>query len=358
MIHPKTLAEHPCSRLESLPVEIIELIFLHSLEINLPRASLHLGRALSNPTLYTWLIRLVFSSTNSGSQSGFFTPDFLPPPLDFWGLSWEQRQHLSTILLGCRWCTLPLMRKCQREYVDHVIRRKCADLLFSPEDQETMRDLGPRFEDLELHDRPRMGESRGKGDLVIHAQLPEDKTTRATTKKQRASSSRNHVDRKVAIWFHYGAVQIREPNEIYYENDLFRLPSSTAIGPGRIPDKLLRLPWSDSQFDFLHLLSSDFYVDEDEYSNIRSTEITSRLIRRRNSEPFRQLLQMSFRSAHCRIPSRWPLQRLHYYLVRRCAVGKGDPFASAILYERWNDLTTTVDEDLMKFFEKQAEDLS
>ncbi|KAJ5663283.1 hypothetical protein N7507_004014 [Penicillium longicatenatum] len=311
MIHPKTLAEHPCSRLESLPVEIIELIFLHSLEINLPRASLHLGRALSSPTLYTWLIRLVFSSTNPGSQSGFFTLDFLPPPLNFW------------------------------------------------EDQETMRDLGPRFEDLELHDRPRMGESRGKGDLVIHAQLPGDKTSRATTKKkQRASSLRNHVDRKVAIWFHYGAVQIREPNEIYYENDLFRLPSSTAIGPGRIPDKLLRLPWSDSQFDFLHLLSSDFYVDEDEYSNIRSTEITSRLIRRRNSEPFRQLLQMSFRSAHCRIPSRWPLQRLHYYLVRRCAEGKGDPFASAILYERWNDLTTTVDEDLMKFFEKQAEDLS
>jgi hypothetical protein len=204
-----------------------------------------------------------------------------------------------------------------------------------------------------------MGESRGKGDLVIHAQVPEDKTTQATTKKkQRASSSRSHIDRKVAIWFHYGAVQIREPNEIFYENDLFRLPSSIAIGPGRIPDKLLRLPWSDSQFDFLHLLSSDFYVDEDEYSNIRSTEITSRLIRRRNSEPFRQLLQMSFRSAHCRIPSRWPLQRLHYHLVRRCAEGKGDPFASAILYERWNDLTTTVDEDLMKFFEKQAEDLS
>ncbi|KAJ5622985.1 hypothetical protein N7490_011590 [Penicillium lividum] len=354
MIHPYALAEHPRSRLESLPVEILQLIFLHSLEINLPRASLHLSRALSSPVLYTWLIRLVFSSANPGSRHGFFTPDFLPPPLDFWDLSWEQRQHLQTTLLACRWCTLPLMRKCQREYVNHVMRRKCADLLFSPEDEETMKNIAPRFDDLGDYDRPRINDRRGKGDLVINAQLPENKSKRKSRKdKEYRSSSRSNIDRKVAIWFHYGAVQVREPNEVYYENDLFRLPASTAIGPGRIPDKLLQPPWSDSQFDFLHLLSTDFYVDDDEYSNYRSVEITSRLIRKREYEPFRQLLQMSFRAANCRVPEPWPLKSSHYQLVRRHADEKGDPFARAILDLRWNDLMADVEGDLLRFFEHQ-----
>ncbi|KAJ5368140.1 uncharacterized protein N7496_007900 [Penicillium cataractarum] len=332
------LPVHTCtSRLESLPVEILQLIFLHSLEINLPRASPRLARALSNPVLYTWLIRLVFSSTNPGSREGFFTPDFLPPPLDFWALEWEQRQKLQTAILTCRWCTLPLMRRCQREYVDHAIRRKCADLVFSEEDRGILDSLDDRFDDLDSCDKAVDGR-RGKGDLVLPAQLPDG---------ERSSLSRS-FDRKVAIWFHFGAVQIREPNEIYYENDLFRLPCSVVIGPGRIPDKVLQEPWSDAQFEFLQLLSSDFYLDEDEHSAERSVVITTRLIRRRRIEPFRRLLRMSFRAANCRVPVTWPFQAEHYHLIRRYARGSGDPFASCILNERWDVIPASAKEDLLR----------
>lgn len=338
MGHPDPRADHPCSHLESLPVEIIQLIFLHSLEINLPRASPRLSRALSNPVLYTWLIRLVFSSTNPGSRENFFTPDFLPPPLDFWALSWQQRQHLQTTLLACRWCTLPLMRRCQREYVEHTIRRKCAGLVFTPDDQALLSDLGPRFENLEPCDRAADGR-RGKGDLVLPAQIPGTRTR---------SSSRN-INRKVAIWFHFGAVQIREPNDIYYENDLFRLPCSVAIGPGRIPDKLLRSPWSDTQFEFLQLLSTDFYLEQDQFSTDRSESITTRLIRERRIEPFRRLLRMSFRAANCRILQLWPLRPSHYVQIRRHGIGIGDPFASLILNERWNDIPPVATEELLRY---------
>lgn len=340
MGHSDPLAKHPCSRLESLPVEIIQLIFLHSLEINLPRASPRLSRALSNPLLYTWLIRLVFSSANLGSREDFFTPDFLPPPLDFWALSWQQRQHLQTTLLACRWCTLPLMRKCQREYVEHTIRRKCAGLVFAPDDQALLSDLGPRFQNLEDCDHAVDGR-RGKGDLILPAHLPG-----AT----RRSSSRS-VDRKVAIWFHFGAVQIREPNDVYYENDLFRLPCSVVIGPGRIPDKLLRSPWSDAQFEFLQLLSADFYLDEDQFSTDRSARITTRLIRKRRIEPFRRLLRMSFRAANCRVLEPWPLQSSHYAQVRRHGSGVGDPFASLILNERWDDIPVSAKDELLRYVE-------
>ncbi|KAJ5342843.1 hypothetical protein N7541_011967 [Penicillium brevicompactum] len=334
------LTNQPCSRLESLPVEILQLIFLHSLEINLPRSSPRLGHALSSPLLYTWFIRLAFSSTNPGSREGFFTPDFLPPPLDFWALSWEERQHLQTALLACRWCTFPLMRRCQREYVSHAISRKCASLVFHEEDQALLSNLDTRFENLEDCDWAPDGK-RGKGDIVIPAQLEESLRT----------LSSKSVDRKVAIWFHFGAVQIREPNEIYYENDLFRLPCSVAIKPGRIPDKVLRPPWSDAQFSFLHLLSTDFYLDEDDFSPERSSDITHRLIRKRKIEPFRRLLRMPFRSANCRVPARWPLQPAHYSLTRRYGSGSGDPFINFILEERWDDIPAEAKQELLRYVE-------
>ncbi|KAJ5092431.1 hypothetical protein NUU61_007301 [Penicillium alfredii] len=343
MGRPDPLVDYPSSRIESLPVEILQLIFLYSLEVNFPRASPRLGHALSNQLLYTWLVRLVFSSTNPGSREGFFTPDFLPPPLDFWALEWQQRQHLQTTLLACRWCTLPLLRRCQREYIAHAIRRKCAGLVFHPDDQAALADLRPHFKNLSECDRAADGH-RGKGDLIIPARLDEGCPR---------SSSRS-VDRKLAIWFHFGAVQIREPHEVYYENDLFRLPCSVVIGPGRIPDKVLRAPWSPEQFEFLQLLAADFYLDEDEVAADRSSDITHRLIRKRAIEPFRRLLRMHFRAANCRVPARWPLRSSHYSLVRRCGTGAGDPFAAVILDERWDDLSAEAKQDLLRYLESTS----
>lgn len=233
------------------------------------------------------------------------------------------------------------MRRCQREYVEHTIRRKCAGFVFAPDDQAVLSNLGPRFQNLEDCDHAVDGR-RGKGDLVLPAQLP--------AAEARRSSSRR-VDRKVAIWFHFGAVQIRESNDVYYEHDLFRLPCSTVIAPGRIPDKLLRSPWSDTQFEFLQLLSTDFYLDEDQYSTERSAQITTQLIRKRRIEPFRRLLRMSFRAANCRVLQPWPLQSSHYARVRRHGSGIGDPFASLILDERWDDVPASAKDELLRYVE-------
>ncbi|KAJ5737052.1 uncharacterized protein N7483_002177 [Penicillium malachiteum] len=371
MLHPP-LSPASLSRLESLPIEILEYIFLYSLEINLPRASPHLGRALSNPLLYTWLIRLVFSSTNASSRHGFFTPDFLPPPLDFWSLGYEQRQHLQTTLLACRWCTLPLLRRCQREYVEHAIRRKCANLVFSAEDQEALRNLGPLFNHLEHCDHAIYGH-RGKGDLVLHARLSENHTQsgnsdpdklehqslQSNQEKKRKSKSKSSVDHKLAIWFHFGAVQIRKQNEIYYETDLFRLPCPAANSPGRIPDKIFRSPWSESQFEFLQLLATDFYLDESNVLMDRSAEITSRLIRKRQIEPFLRLLSMWFRSADYRVLGPWPLHSSHFQLIKRYAgfhrdqsleqeQVETDPFAAAIIHQRWVEIPVELQGDLLR----------
>lgn len=48
------------THIESLPVELIQKIFLLSLNVNLPRASPYLAAALSNEGVYKVLILLAF----------------------------------------------------------------------------------------------------------------------------------------------------------------------------------------------------------------------------------------------------------------------------------------------------------
>src|SRR5215469_10033654 len=131
----------PLSKFESLPVEVIQKIFFECLEINLPRASLHIARVLSTRHIYTWLIRLAFCSPNESSRHGFFTSNFLPTPLDFFSLPSSGRARLQTAILECRWSTLELFRECQRDYIKHTVRTKCVHLIFAPDHQLTLSNL-------------------------------------------------------------------------------------------------------------------------------------------------------------------------------------------------------------------------
>lgn len=311
MAHPPS---RPTSRLESLPVEIIQLIFLHSLEINLPRASLPLSRALSRSLLYTWLIRLAFSSPNRSSRQGFFTGDFLPPPLDFWSLAIEKRQDLQSAILECRWCTLELVRKCQREFVIHVIRTKCGDLTFQPEDEAILANLDPYFDSLSNY----VPVLKGKGDLVLRG--------------RKEDGSRWNV----GIWFYFGAVQIRPAREVFFGDDIFILPCSDAMNPGRVPDKLLCEPWTNDKLQFLELLARSFYIPKE-----CCQRIVARLIRKRQFEPFCRLLRLQCRPVPCRVPEPWPLPNSVHRLVEKYGSGRGsgDRFSHFLVEERWIDMS-------------------
>ncbi|KAJ5376564.1 hypothetical protein N7509_013450 [Penicillium cosmopolitanum] len=370
------------SRLESLPIEVLQLIFLHSLEINLPRSSPILSTALSSQLLYTWLIRLAFSSNNPGSRDNFFTTDFLPPPLDFWSLGTEERASLQTALLSCKWCTLPLFRRCQREYVHHAIAQKSKILRFAPADREILDNLDSLFDagvgdNFDSCDKALDGR-KGKGDIVIPAlllQLPPSELSLSSSSPSSESSSTTTITtttttttttpaqpQKLAIWLNLGAIQIRPKSEIYIptNQNIYRLPSpSNALHPAPIPSKLLRSPWTRSQFEFLQLLAPDFYLDEDEHDAERSSAVTSRLIRQRRIEPFRVLLGMYFRARNCRVHVRWPLREVHFGLILRFSrvgggagggkgKGEGDPFARVVLDERWDDIPAEVKEDLLR----------
>ncbi|PLB49384.1 hypothetical protein P170DRAFT_509935 [Aspergillus steynii IBT 23096] len=311
------------SRLERLPVEIIQEIFLHSLEFNFPRVSRFISGILSNTVIYTWLIRLAFSSTNESSKRGLFTPDFLPAPLDFWALSTEERRDLQTDILGCGWCTLPLIRKCQREYVEQVLRHQLHSLEFCAEDLPTLADLGRHFENPQEWETG--GELRGKGDLILRAH---DRIT--------------HQEERVAIWFHYGAVQVRRPNRLYTHNDIFQLPDCSAVCPPRMPDKLLCPPWTETKLEFLQLFSTTAYIDEDS-SLSRSRRVLRQLIRDRDLATFERVLQMRVLAQDYKYPQHWPVPVIVFRAALKHADERDDPFIKVLVNQCWEEIP---DDDL------------
>ncbi|OQD86061.1 hypothetical protein PENANT_c008G00530 [Penicillium antarcticum] len=93
------------SMLEALPYEVIEQIFLYSLELNFPRASPFLSQALSRENVYRILILLAFwrdLRTYPGSK----TINRMMAPFDYTPLEEDERKTLQEAVLKCKWCTI------------------------------------------------------------------------------------------------------------------------------------------------------------------------------------------------------------------------------------------------------------
>lgn len=310
---PTHMPSNTLSALERLPTELIHRIFFLSLEFNLPRSSLALAAALSSEVVYTWLIRLAFSSSNSSSASGLFVHPFLP--LDYYSLNNAERAALQTEVLRCHWCDVRLMRKCQREYVEHVLGAKCRNLVIENGDASRLREMAGYWEGMNRFDTRPVGR-RGKGDLVVPTR--EKGTDRV---------------KKVAIWFNFGAVQIREQSPIVHEADVFRLPACTAAEPCRMPDRLLRAPWTEEKLELLTLLSTEAYIDEGNTYE-RSKAVLRQLIIDRDFATFERLLSLHIRVRVYSYPLRWPVKPNHFRLAARHAEGDDDPFLRLLFTQR------------------------
>ncbi|KAJ6092381.1 hypothetical protein N7467_004350 [Penicillium canescens] len=98
------------SILEALPVEVIEHIFLYSLELNFPRASPFLSRALSREHIYRALILLAFWD-DPPSYPRSKAIDRLMVPLQYDPLSLDERTILQESVFKCKWCTVDRVRE-------------------------------------------------------------------------------------------------------------------------------------------------------------------------------------------------------------------------------------------------------
>ncbi|RLM01558.1 hypothetical protein CFD26_108655 [Aspergillus turcosus] len=96
------------SVLEALPVELIEKIFLYSLNVNLPRASPSLAAAVSSERIYRVLILLAFwNDFAPDAEDSDSAISRILRPLDYVPLQDDDREVLQTSILRCRWCTMP-----------------------------------------------------------------------------------------------------------------------------------------------------------------------------------------------------------------------------------------------------------
>jgi hypothetical protein len=100
---PQNLAPAAPSQswLERLPVELIEQIFLHALEVNMAKASPFLGRSLAKESIYRTLI--LFAFFDDDDSYPVETKHFAPATYRM--LSLEERLRLQQGVLDSRWCT-------------------------------------------------------------------------------------------------------------------------------------------------------------------------------------------------------------------------------------------------------------
>jgi len=120
----------PLARLESLPVELLQSVFLYSLNVHLPLASPYLALALSSQHLYTRLVLLAFSGI---IQTGVEV--VLHPALT--------SASLQTAVMSRRWFNLDMMRRCQVIFAKEILEIERSNSTWeSSDDKITEVDLG------------------------------------------------------------------------------------------------------------------------------------------------------------------------------------------------------------------------
>lgn len=120
--HPKKKKRKNLSRLECLPVELIEKIFLYSLNVNFARSSPSLAAAVSSERVWRVLILLAFWKdtspfpSDSEKEEGNWNEEGVSAgvarilrPLDYVPLAEGERRILQSTVFRCKWCTVHRM---------------------------------------------------------------------------------------------------------------------------------------------------------------------------------------------------------------------------------------------------------
>ncbi len=227
------------SPLESLPLELLQTIFLHSLNLQLPLISPYLAAALSSEHVYTELILNSFSGVTA--IGGVSDHEPLYPDLS--------SASLQTILMSRRWFTLDLLKKCQGKFVQQIA-------------EEERRNHSRQIIKTEKREKRRQRSSEGCETLwtqeIIHFEKGIGKSIRIFYGNTGASGT--------VYTFEYEALD--PPSDVRplavpesaTNSRSYQLPQCQADSwretgeQSLIPDKLLHGPWTEEKLDLLELL--------------------------------------------------------------------------------------------------------
>ena len=168
------------SLLEALPRELIEHIFLYSLNLNLPRASPSLAAALSREHIYKLLIILAFWDDPPDTNPGSEAIDRILVPLDYKPLTLDQRAKLQQDVFRCRFCTMDRVREQIPNMMILTIHRHWinAGMVIEPDQQEALERFMERKDDtvheIQAKGPPikRLPEMIGNPEMLRRANIP------------------------------------------------------------------------------------------------------------------------------------------------------------------------------------------
>lgn len=104
------MRQRALSMLETLPVEVIEQIFLYSLNLNLPRASSTLAAAISREHIYNLLIILACWNDPMNDRPFSAPMAGMLAPLHYVPRTLDERTKLQEAVFRCQWCTMNRVR--------------------------------------------------------------------------------------------------------------------------------------------------------------------------------------------------------------------------------------------------------
>lgn len=174
-----TPAENPrrraLSMLEALPVEVLEQIFLYSLNLNFARASPALAAAVSSERIYALLILLAgWDDPPSSGHGDSPTINRMLAPLDYVPLTIEDRNRLQEAVFRCNWCTMDRVLKQVPNILILTIHRHWVNAGVEMEpDQKAALDRFLRREDDSVRVFHGKGEPLRKFAEIMGGQAPE-----------------------------------------------------------------------------------------------------------------------------------------------------------------------------------------
>ena len=247
------------SPLEKLPAELLEIIFLHSLNVSLPQSSLWIGRKLASHHVKSQLVYSVLSSPSTTTYPCDVATVFPTR---------KEQAEAQSAILRLRWLTLPFLRDLIPEFLIGTLVRELTarDIpwngeipVASPSFERSIRQHVLKNKSLNPANAqipPVYRETNWIVDPALSKRLLETGNNGGEHEDWYGSDGWaswkiivNHVH--VGVGFEDGLVTLVHRNlcTVYNKWKIF-----CGIEGCRIPDKLLHGPWSDERCEFLELL--------------------------------------------------------------------------------------------------------
>ena len=235
---PKPIMSRPArelSQLERLPNELLQEIFLQSLNLNLPGASLTLGLNLASPHIKMLLVLKAFSS-NSGKC--------LEHSAGLLGILHTKQEiaRLQTAILRLRWMTLDFLRQHIRIFLVKTILRRFLELNLDWIDGSKPTETTVA----ELLENAYKDDSLGiSGGLLGNHSFTWNVGCNTLVFLQ--------------VGLRVGDILLRVTTNEHDHNSKetlqYRWRLLLCLDQCRIPDKLLHGPWTDAKCDFLEVIT-------------------------------------------------------------------------------------------------------